>query len=136
MPMMPTLDCDVVLDELHQAGVSLAWHKGKLRYWIPSTTTDPDSCERLIVAHAEDLRRLLAPDGPAVAWRLTAMRVQVPATPAPIPILQARPGAYPAGRCLSCGDPVPLDESTRTRCGPCVLAAWQAVEGRLAPEIS
>ena len=56
-----------------------------------------------------------------VAWRVEAMRPQVPAT-GPVPILLARPEARmaPAGTCVSCGDP--LDVGRRVRCAPCVRA--------------
>jgi hypothetical protein len=62
-----------------------------------------------------------AGDGEEVAWRVEAMRGQVPRT-GTIPILLARPEAKtaPRGTCLSCGDP--LGEQQRIRCLPCVRA--------------
>ena len=62
------------------------------------------------------------PVDPEVAWRVEAMRPQVPPR-GPIPFLVARPGVVPQPDCcLSCGDPLP--DGRRYRCGPC----QQAVE--------
>ena len=63
---------------------------------------------------------------PEVAWRLAAMRPQVPVTGA-IPLLIARPGIrFAPGSCGSCGDPLAAEE--RYRCRPCVAAAVAALE--------
>jgi hypothetical protein len=62
-----------------------------------------------------------------VAWRVAAMRPQIPPRGA-IPFLLARLDlATPCapGCCGSCGDP--LDEGRRYRCAPCQEAAWLAL---------
>ncbi|MGO9179405.1 MAG: hypothetical protein ACLQBX_02160 [Candidatus Limnocylindrales bacterium] len=62
-----------------------------------------------------------------VAWRIDAMRPQVPAAGA-IPLLLARSDAVRgSGKCCSCGDPLHPDE--RYRCGPCVAATVAVLEG-------
>lgn len=56
-----------------------------------------------------------------VAWRIDAMRPQVPSTGG-IPLLLARPDVRPlVGSCCSCGDP--LGDENRYRCARCVAAA-------------
>jgi predicted RNA binding protein YcfA (HicA-like mRNA interferase family) len=62
-----------------------------------------------------------------VAWRVEAMRPQIPPR-GPIPFLLARlevTTPYAPGHCGSCGDP--LDAGQRFRCSPCQQAAWQAL---------
>jgi hypothetical protein len=68
---------------------------------------------------------LLAAEEAEVAWRIAAMRPQVPRC-GPIPFLVAREVEVDPGRCLSCGDALRSDQ--RVRCGYCVRAA-QAVLG-------
>jgi len=63
--------------------------------------------------------------GAAVAWRVEAMRPQIPLRGA-IPFLVARPDLSAApGRCGSCGDA--LEEGQRYRCAPCQEADWLAL---------
>lgn len=66
-------------------------------------------------------------EGEAVAWRVEAMRPQVPLKGG-MPYLKARPAAKGGpGLCPSCGDPSPAG----TRCGPCIEAAQRvSAEGR------
>ena len=82
----------------------------------------------------EDERRLLLSAassglGRALAWRVSAMRVQVPPQPGPIPALLARPDVrvHP-GLCVSCGELLPA--SAGSRCPLCSLAAWIVVSDR------
>lgn len=66
----------------------------------------------------------LGPD-PEVAWRVVAMRPQVPAK-GPVLLLMARPGITMApGQCTSCGDA--LEQGNRFRCELCVWAAWEVL---------
>jgi hypothetical protein len=61
-------------------------------------------------------------DDREVAWRIEAMRPQVPAR-GPVPFLMANPDvlAHDApGCCLSCGEEMP--DGLRYRCNPCVRA--------------
>ncbi len=95
----------------------------------PAERLTPDLMEE-IAAHKAELLALLAarqPPLPApVAWRVTAMRPQLPPFPRPAPLLLARDRPYAPGQCLSCGDPIPAP-----RCAPCqaaaalVLAEWR-----------
>ena len=63
----------------------------------------------------------LAVEDEAVAWRVVAMRPQVPDR-GPIPFLMARrPTVSPEG-CASCGDPLP--RGWALRCVACTQAAW------------
>ena len=68
-------------------------------------------------------------DAEAIAWRVDAMRDQVPESGC-IPFLVARPGVPSAdGRCWSCGDP--LATRQRYRCRLCVAAVEKTlVEAR------
>jgi hypothetical protein len=63
---------------------------------------------------------LLAAEDAEVAWRVDAMRSQVPRN-GPIPFLVAREGGFAIGCCRSCGDPIEPDR--RFRCRLCVQAA-------------
>ena len=68
-----------------------------------------------------------------IAWRIDAMRPQVPRAGA-VPLLLARPGiAFPLGSCCSCGDPRPSDGY---RCAPCVAAAMNALTAIQAVAVS
>jgi hypothetical protein len=61
-----------------------------------------------------------------IAWRVEAMRPQVPATGA-IPLLLARPGRrFERGTCCSCGDH--LAAVDRYRCSPCASAVVAVLE--------
>jgi hypothetical protein len=63
----------------------------------------------------------------ALAWRVDAMRAQIPPR-GPIPFLVARldlATPHTPDHCRSCGDP--LDEGRRYRCAPCQEAAWLAL---------
>jgi hypothetical protein len=119
-----------VLAELTRRGVELVVDGDRLRF-RPQSAVTPDLRDALI-EHKADLIRLLGPDDD-VAWRVEAMRPQVPRTGA-IPILLARPEAKsaPLGMCVSCGDP--LTEGRRIRCAHCVRAVERVLnetrEGR------
>ena len=65
-------------------------------------------------------------DEQEVAWRVDAMRAQLP-TRGALPLLLARLDVdRGSGSCCSCGDPLGRDE--RYRCRPCVTAAVAALE--------
>ncbi len=67
---------------------------------------------------------------PEVAWRVAVMRAQMPEGSRPIPFLVARPGIIPpAGRCVSCGEPVPELAAWPGRCVACRQAAQIVVNG-------
>ena len=91
----------------------------------PGSVTTPPTCDR---SDESDQRGAGRSAEAEVAWRLAAMRPQVPKIGA-VPLLIARPDApTPAGTCLSCGDP--LSGGAVYRCGPCVEAAVWAIELR------
>jgi hypothetical protein len=64
---------------------------------------------------------LLAQEDAELAWRIAAMRSQVPAR-GPIPFLKARDAEPAIGGCLSCGDA--LRGGRSYRCASCARAAW------------
>src|SRR4051794_11547003 len=108
-----------VLAELTRRGIEVAVDGDRLRF-RPQGAVTPD-LRAALIEHKSGLIRLLGSDDEEVAWRVVAMRPQVPPT-GTIPILLARPEAKtaPRGTCLSCGDPLAPDR--RIRCLPCVQA--------------
>ena len=122
-----------VLAELTRRGVEVAVDGDRLRF-RPQGAVTPDLRAALIQHKADVIRLLVLRD--EVAWRIEAMRPQVP-TSGVIPILLARPDARtaPRGTCVSCGDPLAPDR--RIRCGPCVAAVERVLnkvrEGRCGP---
>ena len=120
-----------VLAELTRRGVEVAVEGDRLRF-RPQGAVTPD-LRAALIEHKADVIRLLAPPDAEVAWRIEAMRPQVPRSGA-IPILLARPEARtaPRGTCVSCGDPLAADR--RVRCAPCVAAVERVLnevrEGR------
>jgi hypothetical protein len=86
-----------------------------------------ESLARSLLAEKADVLAALAAEVEGVAWRIEAMRPQVPASGA-IPLLLARPGIrFPIGTCGSCGDPV-ADDAHRYRCDPCTTAVIAVLE--------
>jgi hypothetical protein len=75
-----------------------------------------------VLDHKPAILAILEDVGEPIAWRMAAMRPQVPPS-GPIPYLVAVAG-LPArdtpGTCLSCGDAI--SPPRRYRCGPCVTA--------------
>lgn len=76
---------------------------------------------RPLVAQPGAVLALLAAEDAEVAWRVEAMRPQVPVRGL-IPILVARAHNPVRGGCISCGGR--LSPRQRYRCGPCAQAAW------------
>jgi hypothetical protein len=75
--------------------------------------------ERLLARKAEVLELLAAEDA-EVAWRVAAMRPQVPMR-GPVPFLIARDVPLESSCCSACG--CPLGANQRFRCQPCLQAA-------------
>ena len=73
-----------------------------------------------LLAHKAEVLALLASEAAEIAWRVEAMRPQVPPRGA-IPLLVARDLPVAAGRCLSCGEPIAASQAYR--CRFCVEAA-------------
>jgi hypothetical protein len=120
-----------ILAELARRGVEVAVDGDRIRF-RPQGAVTPDM-RAALAEHKADLIRLLGTDDSEVAWRVEAMRPQVPRT-GTIPVLLARPEAKtaPSGTCVSCGDPLAPDR--RIRCAPCVSAVERVLnevrEGR------
>jgi len=74
----------------------------------------------------------VAIEDPEVAWRVEAMRKQVPAR-GTIPDLIARDVPREPERCFSCGDT--LKGRQRYRCRPCAVAAAIAIWGYCSDDI-
>ena len=109
------------------AGLEVRAEPGRLVVRGPRSRAD--LAERLLEQAAEVLALLAAEDA-EVAWRVAAMRPQVPKR-GPIPVLTVRDVPPEWGRCVSCGGR--LGEGRTARCEPCARAAWlvlhQAREG-------
>jgi len=141
------MDAVTLLERARAAGLSLEVDGDRLRVRGPKSA---EPVVQLLAAHKAEIMRLLTrremqdgPDAvvgvalpcpglqpvaepagsvdPEVAWRIDAMRPEVPPR-GPIPFLVARRDVAPQPDCcLSCGDPLP--EARRCRCGPCQRAA-------------
>jgi len=80
-----------------------------------------DALARQVLAEKPVVLALLSAEDADVAWRVAAMRPQVPRRGA-IPMLIARQVTSSLGRCISCGER--LHEGVMVRCSPCARAAW------------
>jgi hypothetical protein len=107
-----------LLAELSQRGVEIAVDGDRLCY-RPKEAVTPD-LRAALIEHKDGLIRLLSLDDD-VAWRIDAIRPQVPRT-GTIPPLLARPEAKtaPRGMCVTCGEL--LIDGRPVRCAPCVSA--------------
>ena len=86
--------------------------------------TDAPARGDALVKGALDSAASFVPDDVHVAWRVAAMRPQVPLR-GPIPRLLARLGIPEVDApdcCGACGDPLP--PGSRFVCPPCVHAKW------------
>ncbi|MGH7667060.1 MAG: hypothetical protein ACREN1_07105 [Candidatus Dormibacteria bacterium] len=127
-------EADQLFAEAKAAGVTIT-RDGDRLHLRACAPPDEELLRRLREAKADlmpiaPLQPPTPPDtgGPEVAWRIEAMRPQLPAVARPIPLLLARPEVpYQTGHCLSCGDLV-----AAVRCAPCraavavVLGEWTA----------
>lgn len=111
-------DALTVLAKARAAGLEVRAEPGRLVVRGPRSRAE--LAQRLLDRKAEVLALLAAEDA-EVAWRVVAMRPQVPRR-GPIPVLSARKVTPEAGRCDSCGEP--LGPGRSYRCGPCARAAW------------
>jgi hypothetical protein len=85
-----------------------------------------ESLARSVLAAKPAVLAALATETDEVAWRIAAMRPQVPAS-GPVPLLLARSGIhFPLVSCCSCGDPLPAPH--RYRCDPCTAAVIAVLE--------
>jgi hypothetical protein len=124
------MDGLTMLREARAAGLEIKVDAGRLVVRGPRSAAP--LAEQLL-AMKQEVIALLGRQDDEVAWRVEAMRPQVPRSGA-IPVLLARPGARtaPSGTCVSCGDP--LAPGRRIRCAPCVAAVERVLnelrEGR------
>ena len=83
-----------------------------------------------LVAHKPEVMALLTEE---IAWRVSAMKPQLPPPPAPIPVFTMRPGRRPGPNdCQCCGNAMPPDPTGPgpQQCGLCVEAIWQLLANR------
>jgi hypothetical protein len=112
------MDGLTLLGEARAAGLEIKVEGDRLVVRGPRSAA-PLAEQLLSMKH--EVIALLGSQEDDVAWRIEAMRPQVPRTGA-IPCLLARPEAKtsPDGTCVSCGDPLAMDR--RIRCVPCASA--------------
>ncbi len=121
-----------LLEELSARGITLVADPPALHMKGPTAALTPDLIQNVREHKPEIIAELTAQQvqtdsalSPEVAWRVAAMRSQVPPA-GPIPFLLARRDAQDApGLCLSCGDP--LGDGRRWRCRSCEEAAELAL---------
>jgi hypothetical protein len=111
-------DALTVLTEARAAGLEVRAEPGRLVVRGPRSLETV--AQRLLERKAE-VSALLAAEDADVAWRVDAMRPQVPQRGA-IPMLIAHEKASPPGCCVSCGEH--LHQGASFRCSPCARAAW------------
>jgi hypothetical protein len=110
-------DVVTVLTEARAVGLEVRTEPGRL-------VRGPRSLETIaqrLLERKNEVSALLAAEDADVAWRVDAMRPQVPER-GPIPILVAHEEASARGCCFSCGDQ--LNEGVLFRCALCARAAW------------
>jgi hypothetical protein len=112
------IDALTALTEARAAGLEVRTEPGRLI--VRGARALQPLAERLLERTGEVLVLLAAEDAD-IAWRVTAMRPQVPKRGA-VPVLVARRGALKPGCCVSCGEA--LGEGMKFRCSPCARATW------------
>jgi hypothetical protein len=112
-------DALTVLNEARAMGLEIRAEPGRLVVRGPRTL---EAVAHRLLERPRDVLAMLATEDAEVAWRVSAMRLQVPKR-GPIPVLVARVGGLSApGCCVSCGDA--LQQHQRFRCSLCARAAW------------
>ena len=106
------------LAEARAAGLEVRAEADRLRVRGPRSRED---LARKLLERKQEVLALLAEEDAEVAWRVAAMRPQVPPRE-PIPVLTARATTPAPGRCDACGEP--LGPGRAYRCEPCARAAW------------
>jgi hypothetical protein len=107
-----------VLAEARAAGLDIRAEPGRLVVRGPRSL---EAVAQRLLERKSDVLALLAAEDANVAWRVAAMRPQVPQRGA-IPVLVAREGVSVPGSCVSCGEH--LREGVTFRCSLCSRAAW------------
>jgi hypothetical protein len=115
------MDGVTLLSEAQDAGLDLRADGERLVVRGPRRAT---SLVQSLLAEKHAMLGLLARDDPEVIWRAATMRGQLRPGAAP-PVLVARPGPFPRGACISCGEPVVARTAGPAyRCAACAHAAW------------
>jgi hypothetical protein len=115
-----TTEAQAIIQEMRRLGMQVQADPdaGKVRFG-PSEAM-PWELRLRLREHKPAMLALLTREASEIAWRVAAIRSQVPAK-GPIPFLVARQTADTGvGRCWSCGDA--LDAGRTVRCVLCVLA--------------
>jgi hypothetical protein len=107
-----------VLTEARAAGLEIRAEPGRLVVRGPRTL---ETVAQRLLKHKAEVLALLAAEDADVAWRVAAMRPQVPQR-GPIPVVIAREGEPSSGCCVSCGEHLPA--GVTFRCSACAQAAW------------
>ena len=110
-----------LLAAAREAGLEVRIENDELVIRGPRTQ---DALARRVLAEKPVVLALLSAEDAAVAWRVAAMRPQVPLRGA-IPVLVARDVASSPGYCISCGELLP--DRVTVRCVPCNRATWAAL---------
>jgi hypothetical protein len=111
-------DALTILIEARASGLEVRTEPGRLVVRGPRAL---ETVARRLLERKIEVSALLAAEDADVAWRVEAMRPQVPRRGA-IPMLVAREQAPEPGCCVSCGEH--LNEGVTFRCSPCARAAW------------
>jgi hypothetical protein len=111
---------DALMDliEARAVGLEVRAESGRLVVRGPRSL---ETVAQRLLERKRDVLALLAAEDADVAWRVAAMRPQVPKRGA-IPVLVAREGVPEPGSCVSCGQH--LREGVIFRCSLCSRAAW------------
>jgi hypothetical protein len=123
------------IDSRYQGAYPAARQSNRLTT-ITTETTEVEMTQTRQTPSPSGTAALAAPSAsespaPEIAWRLDAMRGQVPSSGL-IPFLVARNIQHAQGTCQSCGDPIGVDQLYR--CRPCVEAAILALQGWCPPD--
>jgi len=110
-------DALTLLAEARDAGLAVRVAGDRLVVRGPRTG---EGLAKRLMASGREVAAALAAEEAAIAWRVEALRPQVPAQ-GPIPFLVVREVDPAPGSCRSCGEP--LQPGARYRCFACVRAA-------------
>jgi hypothetical protein len=112
------IDALTALTEARAAGLEVRAEPGRL---IVRGARSLQPLARRLLGRTGEVLVLLAAEDDEMAWRVAAMRSQVPRRGA-IPVLVARDRASEPGCCISCGEH--LNEELTFRCSLCSRATW------------
>ena len=130
-----------IVHDLAGQGISIGVDRGRL-FLKPRGAVTPEiraivgEHKAVLLALIQGNERPSSALNPELAWRIDAMRLRLPSSPAPVPCLLARPDALRRpGCCLSCGDVLDpsFDRSiccaAAVCCRLCIHAAHAVLDG-------